>query len=134
MILRLRFRLLALAATLLAAAGPARAGDGTWVTLKNNTRQVVVVQETVVCNGLVKRGKAIRLLPGETVREFQAAPAVKKVEIFDGRSPGKLLWSGNLNCSGSAQTFTISSEIKGLTITTPHVVRASGGTEPMPKK
>lgn len=133
MSLSLRSWLLALAAASFAVAGPARAADG-WVTLKNDTRQVVVVQETVVCNGLVKRGKAIRLLPGETVREFQAGPAVKKVEVFDGRNPGKLLYSGNLNFSGSAQTFTITSETKGFAVTTPHVVRASGGTEPMPKK
>lgn len=134
MFLPLRTRLLALTATLLAVAGSARSADGGWITFKNNTRQVVVVQETVVCNGVTKRGKPIRILPGETLREFQATPAVRKFEVFDGRNPGKPLFTGNLNCLASQQTFSIASDGKSITITPTPVVRASSETEPLPKK
>jgi hypothetical protein len=134
MFLSLRTRLLVLTATLLAGAGSARASDGGWITFKNNTQQVVVVQETVVCNGETKRGKPIRMLPGETLREFQATPAVRKFEVFDGRNPGKPLFSGNLNCLAAQQTFSIASDGKTLTVTPAPVARASGESEPVPKK
>jgi hypothetical protein len=132
--LALRTWLLSLTATLLATAGSARAADGGWITFKNNTHQVVVVQEMVVCNGVTKRGKPIRLLPGETLREFQATPAVRKFEVFDGHNPGKPLFSGNLNCLAAQQTFSITSDGKAVTIAPTPIVRASGGTEPVPKK
>lgn len=130
---RLRTRLLALAAALLAVAGSARAADGNWITFKNTTHQVVVVQETVVCNGVTKRGKPLRLFPGETLREFQATPAVRKFEVFDGRNPGKPLFAGDLNCLAAKPIFTIASDGKAVTVTPAPVVRASGETEP-PKK
>jgi hypothetical protein len=134
MSLSLRTRLLAVTATLLAVAGLTGAADGGWITFKNNTQQVVVVQETVVCNGVTKRGKPIRMLPGETLREFQATPAVRKYEVFDGRNPGKPLFSGSLNCLASQQTFSIASDGKTITVTPTPVVRASGQSEPPPKK
>jgi hypothetical protein len=130
----LRSRLLTLLATLLAVAGSAGAADGGWITFKNNTQQVVVVQETVVCNGVTKRGKPIRMLPGETLREFQATPAVRKYEVFDGRNPGKPLFSGNLKCLGAEQTFSIASDGKTISVTPTPVVRASGQSERVPKK
>lgn len=134
MVPSLRTRLLALAALLLAAVGSARAGDGGWITFKNTTPQVIVLQETVVSNGVTKRGRPIRLLPGETLRQFQATPAMRKFEVFDGRSTDKLLFSGNLNCLAGQPCFSITTDGKTLTISTPPVVRASGESEPAAKK
>lgn len=134
MVPSLRTRLLALAAALLAAVGSASAGDGGWVTFKNTTSQVIILQETVVSNGVTKRGRPIRLLPGETLRQFQATPAMRKFEVFDGRNTDRCLFCGNLNCHATSPSFSITSDGKTLTISPPPVVRASGGTEPVPKK
>ena len=135
MVPSLRTRLLALAAALLATAGSAPAGDGGWLTFKNTTRQTIVLQETVVTNGVTKRGRPIRLLPGETLKQFQATPAMRKFEVFDGCNPGKPLFSGSLNCLAASPSFSITSDAKGVSITpaTP-VVRAGGESEPVPKK
>ena len=75
---------------LLFAAWSSRSAEAGWMTLKNDSNRVLVVQETVVAkDGTLKRGKPIRLLPGETLREFQAGPTVKRVEIYDLQVPAK---------------------------------------------
>jgi hypothetical protein len=85
----------------------ARAAGASWITIKNNTKQVVVVQETMTVNGQVKRCKPVSLLPGETLREFLAGPAVKKIDVLDGHNPKRSLWAGNLHCNDESQTFSI---------------------------
>ena len=78
------------ATVLLAVVGwvlPAQAG---WLTVKNDTAQTVVLES--VCDGvLVKRTKSVKLLPGETYREFRLVPGERKVQLFDGSQPGKPL-------------------------------------------
>jgi hypothetical protein len=86
----------------------AGSADAAWVTFKNDTQDPVVVQEITIVNGQVKRGKPMRLLPGESLREFIAGPTVKKIEIFDAEKPDQKLWSGNLNCKDDTQSFSIS--------------------------
>jgi hypothetical protein len=83
---------------------------------------------------VTKRGKPIRLLPGETLREFQATPAVRKFEVFDAHNTAKPLFSGNLNCLASQQTFSITSDGKTISVTPTPVVRASSESEPPAKK
>jgi len=66
---------------------PAQAG---WLTVKNDTAMTVVLES--VCDGvLVKRTKSVKLLPGETYREFRLVPGERKVQLFDGSQPGKPL-------------------------------------------
>jgi hypothetical protein len=86
-------------------SGIAQAG---WLTIKNDTNLTIVVQESVVVNGQVKRGKPTSLLPGETLREFLPAPTVKKIEVFQGQNPNQAVWSGDLNCKDEKQTFSVS--------------------------
>lgn len=85
--------------------GAAEAG---WLTIKNNTRQPIVVQEITAVNGKIKRGKPISLLPGETVREFIPGPTTKSIDIFDPQKPGQTLWTGKLNCPEETQTYSVS--------------------------
>lgn len=88
--------------------GLARAdAKANWITLKNDTGTAIVVQETEVVNGQVKRGKATNLLAGETTREFIPGATVKRVEVYDAKNPNQPLWTGNLNCKDSNQTFSV---------------------------
>lgn len=137
MIPRVRFLWLVVPLALAwAGASDAHAG---WFTLKNDTQRVIVVQETVTgANGLVKRGRPIRLFPGETIKEFQAGPTVKRVEVFEYSRPGKTLFCGNLVCKDENQTFAVTADGMALIITatgvrmgTRDVVPASNQT-PMP--
>jgi hypothetical protein len=87
--------------------GHAGAASAAWLTVRNDTRQSVVVQETVVVNGQVKRGKPATLLPGESLREYVPAPTAKRIEVLDSRNPRQLLWSGNLSCAGETQAYSV---------------------------
>jgi hypothetical protein len=53
-----------------------------WLTVKNDTKSTIILEE-VTEGPIVKRGKTIRLLPGEVYREFSLNPGEKKVHIYD---------------------------------------------------
>jgi hypothetical protein len=88
----------------LSCAGSLQAG---WITIKNDTSKTLVVQEHVIVNGQIKRGKPINLLPGETLREYLPGPTVKRIEVFESQNPKEAVWSGKLDCKEDAQSFSI---------------------------
>ena len=102
----------------------AQTAAASWITIKNNTKQMVTVQETKTVNGQLKRCKPVTLLPGETLREFLEGPGVKKLDVFDGHNPRRSLWSGNLSCQEKSQTFSIVDSGGAI------VVRPVGGIPP----
>jgi len=65
---------------LLGAASPADAG---WLTITNDTRRVVLIQETGGPLLRPIRGKCVKLQPGETYREFHLLPGEKSVILLD---------------------------------------------------
>ncbi len=112
-----RVRFLSLVAALVSVLGSARAADAGWVTVRNDTNRVLVVQETVTTNGQPMRCKPVRLLPGESVRAFQPTGASIKVEVFDGQNPAKNLYSGSQTSREKDQTFSITTDGKAVTLT-----------------
>jgi hypothetical protein len=70
-----------------AVALPGTAAAG-WITIKNETNQTVIIQETVTVNGSVRRLKPLKLVPGEVVREFHPAAGQKTICVLE---PGLLL-------------------------------------------
>lgn len=104
---RLRVEVLSLVTTLAVVFGSAHAASASWMTIKNETGKTITVQETVVVNGQVKRGKTINLLAGETLREFLPNPTVKRLEVFDPQNPHEAAWSGNVNCKDETQIFAV---------------------------
>lgn len=106
MLAALHIRWLSLIAALVVLLGSAGAAEAGWVTIQNDTNQVIVVQGTLRCDGQAKRCKPIRLLPGESIREFHL-PQMYKVEIFDGTNPTQSLYSGSLNIKAEKQSFSI---------------------------
>ncbi len=87
--------------------GTADAADAGWVTIRNNTNQIVVVQEIVVENGHVRRLKPVRLLPGESVRQSEPTTGVKHFELYDAQRPGTRLWAGELRVTEENQFFSV---------------------------
>ncbi|MFO0796266.1 MAG: hypothetical protein U0804_02250 [Gemmataceae bacterium] len=104
------------AAVVLTAFGSAPAADAGWVTVQNDTGRVVVVQTTVTSHNQPRRGRPVRLLPGEHLREYHAAAAVQ-VEVFEGRAQDRSLFNGQLILRGDPQTFSIASSARGVTVT-----------------
>ncbi|QDU19108.1 hypothetical protein [Urbifossiella limnaea] len=104
------------AAVVLTVLGSAPAADAGWVTIQNDTGRVVVVQTTVTSNNQPRRGRPVRLLPGEHVREYHAAAAVQ-VEVFEGREQDRSLYCGQLALRTDPQAFSIASAGRGVTVT-----------------
>ncbi len=84
------------------ALGPASAG---WVSVKNDTPRTILVKETA--EGLFRRGKVVRLLPGEVYREYQAKPGCKAVEVFDAKCVTKAVHAGKLVWQAADVTWTV---------------------------
>jgi hypothetical protein len=114
MFLRLRYRFCALVVAFALILGAPSLAQAAWVTIKNDSGKTIVVQDIVVVNGQVKRGKPTNLLPGETIREFLPGPTLKKIEVLDAQN--QLLWSGNLNCKDENQTFCVTAASGKVTV------------------
>lgn len=108
-----RFHLIAALVVVVASASVASAS---WMTIRNDTGKPIVVQETIVVNGQIKRGKPIQLLPGESLREFAPASSVKKLEVYDTQTPNQAAWAGSLTSKDDPQTFSVSSTGGKITV------------------
>lgn len=93
---------------LLATSAPVHAG---WVTIKNDTTQAIIVQETCTVNNKVRLGKPVKLMPGETLREFQNAPGTKTMQLFEpGLLMNKSLGKTELTWKDDDRAFSIKKE------------------------
>jgi hypothetical protein len=101
-------RVLAYMSAIVLIGGSATRAEGAWVTYRNDTTKTILLQESIVVNGQVKRCKPMTLLPGESLREFITGPTTKKIEVFDAQKPNQTIWSGALNCKDESQTFSVS--------------------------
>jgi len=88
----------------LVAAPTASAG---WVTVKNETSQTIIIQEMCTLAGKPVRGKAVRLLPGETYREYHARAGEKQVHLYDDGEPKKLLADETMTWHTRDQNYAI---------------------------
>ncbi|HET6575270.1 MAG TPA: hypothetical protein VFG68_16815 [Fimbriiglobus sp.] len=66
-----------------------------WVCIKNESKAVLVVQE-VPARPSHKRGKTVKLFPGEVYREHQTAAGERQVQVFDARDPARPLCKAKL--------------------------------------
>lgn len=105
-----------LAAMLIVGAGPSEAANAAWITIQNDTKGVIVVQSAIVVNGQVKRGKPVRLLPGEVLKEFHQPPAVA-LEVYDPQFPNKAMLATPLAVKNENQKFSVSPSGLGVTVT-----------------
>ena len=94
---------------------PVSAVDAAWVTIQNDTNRVIVVQTAVTVNGQLRRGKPMRLLPGEVLRELYGPPAIS-VEVYDAQNPNKPILSTPLAIKNENQGFSLSTTPQGLVL------------------
>ena len=102
-------------AVVLAILSSASVSQAAWITIKNDSHRVVVVQHTVTSQGRLKRCKPVQLLPGESIREF-VAPQRMTLDLYDARNTSKLLHSANLSIQQENQAFHISSVEGNMTV------------------
>ena len=103
-----------LAATIF--VGPISAAHADWIQVQNDTKRVIVVQSAIVVNGQVKRGRPVRLLPGESLKEFHQPPAVG-LEVYDPANPLKAILAAPLAVKRENQKFSVAPNGAGLTVT-----------------
>lgn len=101
------------AATLLAGTASARAG---WITIKNDTKQVIVIQETGGPLNRPIRGKSVKLQPGETYREYQLGVGEKKIVISAAETPGTVLAQDKLAWPKEGAAFAVKADGKSMTV------------------
>lgn len=81
--------------TLIAAASLSPTAAAGWVCLKNESKVAVVLQEAPDRPRL-RRGKVVKLLPGEVYREYHSAAGERRVQVFDPSDPDKPLCTAKL--------------------------------------
>lgn len=93
----------------------ATAADAAWIAVQNDTKRVIVVQSAIVVNGQVKRGRPVRLLPGEVFKEFHQPPAVA-LEVYDPQVPNQAVLAP-LAIKNENQKFSVSPNGNGVAVT-----------------
>jgi len=111
-----RIGCLIIAAILAIGAGPVPVANADWVVIQNDTKRVIVVQSAITVNGQVKRGKPVRLLPGEAVREFHQPQAVG-LEVYDPQNPNTPILSAPLTIKKENQKFSVATSGTGVAVT-----------------
>ncbi|WP_143392867.1 hypothetical protein [Fimbriiglobus ruber] len=104
---------------------PAHAFAG-WICIKNETKTAVYIQDVPDGPGL-KRGKVVRLLPGETYREFHLCAGEKKVQVFDATNPTAPLCETRLTWPAADVSLHVFTDKKTVTLG-PVKVETAGAT------
>jgi hypothetical protein len=92
---------------LFGGASPASAG---WLTIKNDTKHVILIQETGGPLNRPIRGKCVKLQPGETYREYQLLPGEKTVILSDAEGVGKAAAADRLTWQKDDAPFAVKAD------------------------
>ncbi|HEY3788588.1 MAG TPA: hypothetical protein VGL71_07015 [Urbifossiella sp.] len=110
-----RNRLFNCLAVLLGLLAPVEIAQAGWVTIKNDANRVIILQSSVPANGKLKHGKPMRLLPGESIREF-VQPDEMLLEVYDAKSSKKPILTANLAIKNEKQNFSVSMGSNGAVV------------------
>lgn len=106
--------------TLILLAGVATSAPAAgWITIKNDTPTAVVVQSTCTLNNQVRKSKPIKLMPGETVREYQSCGGTKTFVISEPGLLGKQLLKSDLQLTGDDEKFVLKADATGHKLAPP---------------
>jgi hypothetical protein len=127
------FRLSCLLGLSVAIAGNARADAG-WMGFRNDMKDTIVIQETLVINGQNKPGRPQRLFTGDAIRDTQFVGPQRRISIFDLKNTKQPIYTGNFNCPAANENllYCIKSDGKGgVTI---EVIKTPAAPNTPPKK
>jgi hypothetical protein len=97
--------------------GCASAAQAGWVTITNETKQVIVIQETSGPQNRPIRGKCAKLQPGETYREYHQDAGTKNVQVYDAAAPNTALIQDQLKWDKTDAEFAVKNDGKKVTLT-----------------
>jgi hypothetical protein len=93
--------------------GASAAPAGGWVAIINDTPNAVVVQSSCTLNNQVRKGKPIKLMPGETLREYQSCGGTKTYVVSEPGLLGKQLLKTDVLHSGDDEKFALKADKNG---------------------
>lgn len=109
-----RFALaLALLVGLFGTADAARAG---WITVTNDTKQTIVIQETSGPLNRPVKGKCVKLQPGETYREYSLLGGTRTVVVYDAATPNAPLTAEKMTWEKADAAFALKTDGKKVTL------------------
>jgi hypothetical protein len=128
---RLLWKACLAAGLLIAIAADVNAG---WMGFQNETKDTVVVQETIVVNGQQKPGRPQRLNTGEAVRDTQCQGTQKQIAIYDPKNTKVPLFTGNFACPAANENvlYIIKPDGKGGIMVEPNKMPVRPVTPVMP--
>jgi hypothetical protein len=88
--------------------------DAGWLTVKNDTKQTLVIQELGGTPQRPARGRCIRLAPGESYREFVALPGEKVILVFDSTNLERPLGQDKLAWKNDDLTYKLLTDGNGV--------------------
>jgi hypothetical protein len=108
------FRLIGLLGLILALTGADTANAG-WMSFRNDTKDTIVIQETVVISGQPRPGRPQRLFTGEAVRDTQFVGPQRRISIFDSKNTNQPIYTGTFPCPTANENilYSIKSDPKG---------------------
>lgn len=110
------FRLPLVLALLVSAFGPLNAANAGWITVTNDTKQVIMIQETTGPLNRAVKGKCIKLQPGETYREYSLLGGSRSVVIYDAAAPNTPLTSDTMTWDKTDAAFALKTDGKKVTL------------------
>jgi hypothetical protein len=95
-----------------AGADPVSAG---WMGFRNDTKETIVIQESVTVNGKPKPGRPQRLFAGEAVRDAQSTGGQRTFSVYDPKNPNQPIYTGNFPCPAANENilYSLKSDGKG---------------------
>jgi hypothetical protein len=105
--------LIVVAVALLGLGSTAHAG---WITVTNDTKQTIVIQETSGPLHRPLKGKCIKLQPGESHREFSLFGGTRDVVIYDADAPNTPLVTDTMEWDKNDIAFTVKLDGKKVSL------------------
>jgi hypothetical protein len=109
-------QLISTAVVLFALFGTAQPAHAGWITVTNDTKQTILIQETSGPLNRPVRGKCIKLQPGETHREFSLLGGTRNVVIYDADALTTPLTTETMAWDKNDTAFTVKADGKKVSL------------------
>jgi hypothetical protein len=76
-----------------------------WMGFRNDTKDTIVIQETMTVNGQPKLSQPQKLLVGQAVRDTLNVGAQRRFSIYDPKNPNVPIYTGNFNCPAANENI-----------------------------
>jgi hypothetical protein len=76
-----------------------------WMGFRNDTKDTIVIQETVVIGGQPRPGRPQRLFTGEAVRDTPPPGGQRRITVYDAATPNQPIYSGNFPCPAANENL-----------------------------